>query len=191
MASLPRQRFSPEEYLALERKAEYKNEFLDGEIIAMTGASEAHNLIVVNIVTALAGQLKTRPCKVYSSDMRVDLRERGFYAYPDVIVVCGESKLRDGEMDNLLNPTVIIEVLSKSTEDYDRGRKFVKYRAIESLVEYVLIAQDRVHVEQYVRQANGEWVLSETDELTQTMSLGSVECSIRLVDVYDKVTFSE
>jgi Uma2 family endonuclease len=187
MASQPEPRFTPEEYLAMERGAKFKSEYIDGEIVAMVGASERHNLIVVNLTTLLNMQLGNRPCKVYSSDLRVDVRERGLYAYPDVIVMCGEARFRDDEMDNLLNPTLIIEVVSKSTEGYDRGEKFAKYRRIESLAEYLLFAQNKSRVEHYVRQANDEWLLSETDELDDTIYLPSIACQLKLGEVYNKV----
>ncbi|HKP85547.1 MAG TPA: Uma2 family endonuclease [Blastocatellia bacterium] len=191
MASQPKPRYTPEEYLAMEREAEFKSEYLDGEIIAMVGASEPHNLIVVNIVTQINTQLKKRPCKVYSSDMRVDVREHGLYAYPDVVVLCGEAKFRDKEMYNLLNPTVIIEVLSKSTQGYDRWEKFVKYRRIESLAEYLLVAQDKQHIEHYIRQSSTEWLLSEVSTLKGAIRLPSIDCKLKLAEVYDKVKFSK
>jgi Uma2 family endonuclease len=191
MASQPKPRYTPEEYLAIEREAEFKNEYLDGEIIAMVGASEPHNLIVVNLVTELANQLKRRPCKIYASDMRVDLRERYLFAYPDVVVVCGDASFRIGEMDNLLNPTLIIEVLSKSTEGYDRGMKFIKYRRIESLQEYLLVAQDEPRIEQYIRQPSKEWLLSEFNGLDTIAYLPSIECHLTFKEVYDKVGFPE
>jgi Uma2 family endonuclease len=191
MASKLKPRFTPEEYLELEREAEFKSEYIDGEIIATTGASEPHNLIVTNIVRELSTQLKGRPCRVYSSDMRVDLRERSFYAYPDVVILCGEPKLHDDWMDNLLNPTIIIEVLSQSTEAYDRGRKFMKYRRIESLAEYVLVAQDSCYVEHYTRQPDDHWVLSEASSLDENIYLPSIECDLKLSEVYDKVDLSK
>jgi Uma2 family endonuclease len=191
MASLPKMRYSPEEYLAMEREAEFKSEYIDGEIIAMVGASERHNLIVTNLVIDLGTQLKKRACKVYTSDMRVDIRERYLYAYPDVIVVCGEAKFRCGEMDNLLNPSLIIEVLSKTTENYDRGRKFIQYRRIESLQEYLLVAQDEPRIEQYLRQPSNEWLLSEFNGLETTIDLSSINCRLHLAEVYDKVDFPE
>jgi Uma2 family endonuclease len=191
MASKLKPRFTPEEYLAMERKAEFKSEYIDGEIIAMTGASEPHNLITTNIVRELSTQFKGRSCRVYSSDMRVDLREHNLYAYPDVVVLCGEPKLRDDWMDNLLNPNLIIEVLSKSTEAYDRGRKFIKYRRVESLAEYLLVAQDDCYVEHYIRQPDGHWTLSEVSSPDETIHLSSIECHLKLSEVYDKVDLSK
>jgi Uma2 family endonuclease len=175
----------------MEREAEFKSEFIDGEIIAMTGASEPHNLITTNIVRELSQQLKNRDCRVYSSDIRVDVRDHNLYAYPDVVVVCGKPNLRDDWLDNLLNPTVIIEVLSKSTESHDRGRKFMKYRRIESLAEYILVAQDSCNVEHYVRQPNDRWMLSEANSLDDTIHLSSIDCHLKMAEVYDKVDLSE
>ncbi len=179
--------FTPEEYLALERKAEYKSEYFAGEIFAMSGASERHNLIVTNIVRELSLQLKRRPCKVYPSDMRVKVSPTGLYTYPDVVVVCGEARFEDAHMDTLLNPTVIIEVLSESTEAYDRGRKFEHYRTLASLSDYLLIAQDRPRIEHYVRQPERRWLLSETNHLADTISIVSIQCDLALTEVYDKV----
>src|SRR6266536_2639921 len=124
MSSLPKQRFTPEQYLALEREAEYKSEYYDGEIFAMSGASRAHNLVTVNIATQLNLQLKGRPCETYVGDMRVKVSPTGLYTYPDIVVVCGEPVFEDGQADTLVNPTVLIEVLSPTSEDYDRGRRF-------------------------------------------------------------------
>lgn len=191
MASKPIQHLTPEEYLAMEREASYKSEYIDGEVVAMVGASEPHNLIVTNIIAELSVQLRGRPCKVYASDMRVDVRESGLYAYPDVVALCGEPILTDDEQDNLRNPAVIIEVLSKSTEAYDRGKKFMKYRRIESLFEYVLIAQDKYHVEHYVRQQNGRWLLSESTALGDEIYLSSIDCHLKLSAIYDKVAINE
>jgi Uma2 family endonuclease len=151
------------------------------------GASEPHNLVVTNIVAELRTQLKDRDCRVYSSDMRVDLREQKLFAYPDVVVVCGEPKLSDEHHDNLRNPVVIIEVLSQSTESYDRGIKFIKYRRIESLREYLLVAQDVALIEHYVRQENDDWLMSEASGRGASVRLGSIECDLRLSEVYDKV----
>lgn len=190
MASQPKPNLTPEEYLAIERATEFKSEYIDGYIVAMVGASEPHNLIVTNSVRELSIQLKGRDCTVYSNDMRIDLRERKLFAYPDVIVVCGEPDLvADDFQDNLRNPVVTIEVLSQSTERYDRGLKFFKYRRIETLEEYVLIAQDRMLIEHYVRQPNGDWLMSEAFGLDAVIHLSSIGCDLRLSEIYDKVKF--
>lgn len=190
MASQPKPNLTPEEYLAIERATEFKSEYIDGYIVAMVGASEPHNLIVTNSVRELSSQLKGRDCTVYSNDMRIDLRERKLFAYPDVVVVCGEPDLvADDFQDNLRNPVVIIEVLSQSTERYDRGLKFFKYRRIESLEEYVLIAQDRMLIEHYVRQPSGDWLMSEAFGLDAVIQLSSIGCDLRLSEIYHKVKF--
>lgn len=178
---------TPEEYLALERRAEYKSEYLDGEIFAMVGASRKHNLISVNIAASLHAQLRKQPCEVYTSDMRVRVGSARMYTYPDVVVVCGEPHLDDEHLDTLLNPTVIVEVLSGSTEAYDRGLKSEHYRKLEPLEEYLLVAQDRVHVENWVRQPDNLWLLSETDNLQDTVQLPSINCTLTLTDIYDRV----
>ncbi|HLC17134.1 MAG TPA: Uma2 family endonuclease [Thermodesulfovibrionia bacterium] len=155
-----KQRYTPEEYLALERKAEYKSEFVNGRIFAMSGASRKHNLIAGNIFRELSLQFKNRPCEVYMSEMRVKVSPTGMYTYPDVVAVCGDISLEDIHNDTLINPTVIVEVLSESTEAYNRGEKFAHYRSLESLQEYILVAQDKVRVERFVRQGK-LWVLYE------------------------------
>lgn len=161
MSSLPKARFTPQQYLALERAAETKSEFFNGEIFAMAGASREHNLIATNVVRELSAQLKGRPCETYPGDMRVKVSETGLYTYPDVVVVCGEPRFEDEHGDTLLNPTLVVEVLSPSTEAYDRGEKSSHYRRLASLAEYVLIAQDRCHVERYARRPDGLWLLAE------------------------------
>ncbi len=190
MSSQPTTYLTPEEYLALERKAEFKSEYIDGEIVAMTGASRKHNLVVVNLTGEISQQLRGRSCEAYSNDMRVRVPSTRLYTYPDVIVVCGEPQFEDQEFDTLLNPTVIVEVLSESTELYDRGKKFSFYRTIESLAEYLLVAQDECRIEQFVRQADGGWLLSEHRATEDTVKLTSIQCSLELREVYDKVAFS-
>jgi Uma2 family endonuclease len=190
MSSQPTTYLTPEEYLAIERQAEYKNEYVDGEIVAMTGVSRKHNLIVVNITREISQQLKGRPCEGYSGDMRVKVPSTRLYTYPDVVVVCGEPQFEDDYIDTLLNPTVIIEVLSESTELYDRGKKFGLYRTIESLAEYILVAQDERRIEQFVRQPDERWLLSEYRSLEDTVEMASIQCSLELQEVYDKVAFS-
>jgi Uma2 family endonuclease len=178
---------TPEEYLAMERKAQYKSEYFDGEIFLMAGASEAHNQITTNILTEINLQFKKRPCKVYNNNMRVKVNLAGLYTYPDVVAVCDKPRFDDEQKDTLLNPIVIIEVLSDSTADYDRGTKFELYRKLESLVEYVLVAQDKCHIEHHVRQANNQWLLSETSDLQETIELSSIQCHLALSEVYDKI----
>lgn len=182
---------TPEEYLALERKAEYKSEYLHGEIFAMTGASRKHNLISINTSSSLNHQLRGRPCEVYVSDMRVKVAASGLYTYPDVVVVCREPQFEDDYLDTLLNPTVLFEILSKSTERYDRIAKSGYYRTLESLTEHLLIAQDEVHVEHYVKQADGQWSLSDLRSLDAAIELESIGCTVALRDVYDKVSLDK
>jgi Uma2 family endonuclease len=187
MSFQAKQRYTPEEYLALERQAQYKSEYFAGEIFAMAGASRWHNLIVTNVVRELSLQLKGRPCTTYPSDMRVKISPAGLYAYPDVTVVCGDAQFEDTQQDTLLNPTLIVEVLSESTEAYDRGSKFAHYRKLASLQEYVLITQTKPHVEHYVRQPDNRWLLAEADSVHDTIHLPSIDCHLALSEVYDKV----
>jgi Uma2 family endonuclease len=188
MASQPKTYLTPEEYLVIERRNEYKSEYIDGEMVAMTGASRRHNLITVNIAREISSQLRGRPCEGYISDMRVRVPSARDYTYPDVVVVCGEPQFEDDYVDTLLNPTVLIEVLSDSTECYDRGRKFGLYRTVESLAEYVLVAQDEYRVEQYVKQPDGRWLLSDHRSPEASVELASIQCALMLSEVYEKVT---
>ena len=189
MSAQPNKHWTPEEYLAFERASEEKHEYLAGEVYLMTGASRAHNLIVVNLAAILGNQLKSRDCEAYVNDMRVRISALRSYTYPDVVVVCGEAKFEDNEFDTLLNPTVIIEVLSPSTEIYDRGKKFQLYRTLDSLQEYVLISQDAPRIEHFARQESGQWLLSEVTDLQAQLILPAVGCTLALEDVYNKVTF--
>lgn len=178
--------YTAEEYLALERSVSHKSEFHDGQIYAMTGASRKHNLITVNIARELSVQLKKRPCEAYINDMRVKAAEARSYHYPDIAVVCGTPQFEDAQVDTLLNPTVLIEVLSPSTEAYDRGGKFAHYRKIPSLREYLLVTQDQPGIERYLRQ--GEvWILSEAAGLEASIPLESIDCVLSLREIYDKV----
>jgi Uma2 family endonuclease len=182
---------TPEAYLEFERASEMKHEYFGGEVFAMTGASRNHNRIVANMLASLHGQLRKRPCEVYPSDMRVKTRSTILYTYPDISIVCGEPQFEDEVLDTLLNPTVIIEVLSPSTERYDRGRKFQHYRTLLSLQEYVLIAQDSYRIERYLRQPNDEWLFSDFTAINSTLELTSIQCQLALADVYEKVTFED
>lgn len=186
MSALPRESWTAEEYLAFERASQEKHELVDGQVYLMTGASRRHNLIVFNLVAVLRPQLRDNSCEGYANDMRVRV-VRDFF-YPDISVVCGEPQFADDEFDTLLNPTLIIEVLSPSTEQYDRGRKFEKYRTLDSLREYVLIAQDHPHVERYVRQDDG-WLLTEVSGLDGALALATVAARLPLAEIYDRLDF--
>lgn len=183
----PKPRLTAEDYLAIERSADFKSEYFDGEIFAMTGASAAHNIITLNVGSEIRQQLKNRPCIAYSNDMRVKVDPTGLYTYPDLVVVCGKAQLEDAHLDTLLNPTLIVEVLSDSTEAYDRGRKFEHYRKLESLAEYVLISQRWPHVESYRRQPDHHWLLTECSGLDSVLRLESIDCELALAEIYDKV----
>jgi Uma2 family endonuclease len=187
MSSQRKTLISPEEYLAIERKSEVKHEYFAGEMFAMVGASKRHNLITANIIRILGNQLLNRPCNVYPSDMRVKVTATGKYTYPDVVVACEEEKFDDAENDTLLNPVIIIEILSESTEAYDRGKKFEHYQSIESLTEYLLVTQDPYRIEQYVRQSNREWRYSEYHNPEDVVSINVIGCELTLKDVYAKV----
>jgi len=179
---------TPTEYLSRERAAETKSEYLNGEILPMVGASREHNVIAGNIYALLWNQLRNRDdCEVYGSDMRVKVSPTGLYAYPDVVAVCGEPQFEDDEFDTLLNPTVIVEVLSESTEAYDRGEKFAHYRRLESLSDYLLVAQDRSRVEHFTRNADDQWLLSDAAGPEQIIAVASLGCTLRLSEVYHKV----
>jgi Uma2 family endonuclease len=181
---------TPQEYLTFERQSEEKHEYYDGEIFAMAGASDEHNTIAGNTFASLHAQIRKRPCKVYSGDMRVKTYSTTLYTYPDVTVVCDTPKFEDAEVDTLLNPNVIIEVLSPSTENYDRGKKFQHYRTLDSLQEYLLVSQESVRIEHYVRQGN-QWILTDAASLDAALTLPSINCTLALADVYEKVTLED
>jgi Uma2 family endonuclease len=181
---------SPEEYLRMERASQEKHEYFKGEVFAMTGASENHNIVVGSSYSALYMQLRKRPCQIYPSDMRVRIPTTGLYTYPDISVVCGTPEFEDDGLDTLLNPTVIIEVLSPSTEQYDRGKKFQHYRTIVSLQEYILIAQDSIRIEHFARQGE-QWILTDAKMIDSVITLPSIECTLALSDVYEKVNFGD
>ena len=184
----PEQFSTVEEYLAFERDSESKHEYVSGVIVAMAGASRAHNLITGNVAGELRNQLKGQPCETYSNDMRVRTNPTE-YTYPDVVVVCGEPEFEDDEFDTLLNPTVIIEVLSKSTARRDRVQKLADYRGMSSLKEYILIAQDKLHIEHYVRRPDNEWSLTDMNQPEGKVIITSINCELRVSDVYDRVKF--
>ena len=180
---------TPEEYLAWERKQPFKNEYYNGQIIAMSGANRWHNRITVDIAVQLSNQLMGKECEVYISQMRVRTSPEGSYFYPDVIVVCGEPRFEDDTFDTLLNPIVVIEVLSPSTAAFDRGEKFEHYKQIVSLQEYILISQNSVRVEHYCRQET-QWLHNTFQRLEDVLSLPSIECKVPLHAIYRRVVFN-
>lgn len=187
MTAQPLPSLTEEEYLVHERASTIKHEYYRGRIYAMTGAKEPHNLIAGNTLATLHRQLRRKPCRVYPSDMRIKVLRTGLNTYPDVTIVCGQPHFTDTVHDTLTNPTVIIEILSASTERYDRGLKFENYRTIDTLHDYILISQDHHHIEHYVRQANGQWLLTEATHLSETIDIQSIDCTLSLEDVYEKV----
>jgi Uma2 family endonuclease len=187
MATHPKTHLTPEQYLEIERKAEFKSEYYQGEMFAMAGAREAHNLVVFNVATEFGQQLRKRPWRAYVNDMRVRVSATGLYTYPDIIVVCDEPQFLDETRDTLLNPSLIVEVLSPSTEAYDRGRKFEHYRSVESLSEYLLVSAERVSAELYTRQPDGRWLLTAASRLEDSLDLQSAGVHLALADLYEKV----
>jgi Uma2 family endonuclease len=187
MTAQSKHRYSVDAYLEIERTGLLKHEYYRGEIFALAGSSEAHNIILANIITSLNMQLRKRPCKVYPSDMRLKIPKTGLYTYPDVSIVCGTPYFDDVNRDTLLNPLIVIEILSPSTERYDRGKKFQNYRTVTTLQEYMLVSQDEHHIEHYTNQNDGNWLLTSYDSIHTTLNLKAIDCTLALEDVYDKV----
>lgn len=179
---------TPEEYLAIERHAETKSEYVGGEMFAMARVSPPHALIVANVCRELSRSLTDRSCFVFSTDLRLRVEETDLHCYPDVMVVCGSPRYVDEENDTLLNPSLIVEVLSPSTEDWDRGGKFAHYRTIGSVTDYLLIRQDGFHVELFHRAPEGRhWIFTETDGIDESVELASIGVRLELAQVYHKV----
>ena len=181
---------SPAAYLAWERKADFKNEYLNGAILAMSGASEAHNRITVNMILRLGNLLDDLEYSLYVGDLRVRAGVSGSYLYPDVVIVRGKPRFEDDVFDTLLNPAVVVEVLSPSTEARDRGEKFAQYRQLESLQEYILISQESVHVEHYLRQGS-QWLLTEFRNSEDALPIVSADCELPLQHIYRLVEFPD
>lgn len=178
---------TPQQYLAQERKAELRSEYFDGQLLAKTGSSADHCTIVGNIAVGIRQQFRNRTCEVFMNMMRIKVIKSSSYFYPDVVAVCGKPQFEDNEQDVLLNPTMIVEVLSPSTEGYDRGAKFEHYRTIDSLLDYLLVAQDKIHVEHYVRQSDRTWLFSEFKSVEDKFQIDSIGCEITVVEIYEKV----
>ena len=191
MTAVPEPYITLQEYFLLEETGEIKHEYYDGAIFDMTGASVQHNLLVAAIIACLHPQLREKASSVFPSDLRVKVEATGLYTYPDVLVICGMPHTADGRGDTVTNPTVLIEVLSPSTEGYDRGGKFHHYRTIASLREYLLIAQESMHIEQYVRKKGNRWLLEEFTRADQVIRLASIDCTLALEMVYEKVALDK
>ncbi len=184
-------KFTPLEYLALERTADYRSQYFQGEIFAMAGGSPRHSLIQTNLTGELREALKGNPCTAHNSDLRILVSPTGLYTYPDASIVCGSLELADGQKDVVTNPTVLFEVLSDSTEAYDRGQKFGHYRQIESLQEYVLVSQSEALVERFQRNPDNTWTLTESRGLNAQLALNSVGITIPLCEIFDKVDLTK
>jgi Uma2 family endonuclease len=177
------------EYLVIERNARIKSEFFEGEMFAMSGGTRLHSLIGTNLAREFGNRLKGHKCVPYNGDLRVKVEATGLFTYPDLSIVCGAAQLLDDQKDTLLNPTVIVEVLSDSTEAYDRGKKFEHYRRIPSLREYLLVSQNEPLIEQFLRQQNEQWLLREVAGLKSILDLPSLGIAIALAEVFDGAEF--
>jgi Uma2 family endonuclease len=190
MALQPKPHLSFDDWLAAERESlDERTEYIGGEVFAMAGGTAEHNGIISNINREIGNQFKNRPCHVYASGMKLHIESAGAGKYPDLMALCGEQRFHDDRRDLLLNPSLICEVLSSSTEGYDRGDKFSLYRTVPSLREYLLVAQHRVQVDLYTRDDAGRWILSSFDRPTDEIALPSIHCTLVLADVYDKIEF--
>lgn len=183
-------RYTDEEYLAFEREALDKHELINGEIVAMAGASRRHNLITINTASELRFQMKGTGCETYTNDMRVRMK-KGRYGYPDVVVACGEPQFADDEFDVLLNPIVVVEVLSKSTRFRDKTEKLETYQKMESIQECLLIEQDFLRVEHYIKQTPMQWLLRIYEDLNDTITLESINCQLPFTEIYAQIEFEE
>lgn len=203
MASIPRMEtvYTEDEYLALERASQERHEYLDGQIHLMAGESHAHGTICTNLTIEVGSQLKGEPCQAFSKDTKVRsgpipksrYSTQGLYSFPDLVVVCGEPQVLDEHRDVIVNPKVIIEVLSPTTEAFDRGEKFVRYRKyLDSLTDYVVVAQSQPLIEHFARDENGQWKIEATaTDLSQSVVLNSIGCTLRLSEVYDRIVFAD
>jgi Uma2 family endonuclease len=186
----PIQKLTEAEYLDLERKAEFKSEFFEGEMFAMAGGSLRHSLIATNLGREFGNKLQGKRCVPFNSDLRLKIESTGLFTYPDLSVVCGEPQFADVQPDTITNPTVIVEVLSDSTEAYDRGKKFEHYRRIPSLQEYLLVSQNEPRVEQFIRGDAGQWLLREAAGLDASLELPSLQVTVALREIYANVVFA-
>jgi len=188
MSTPPKPYLTPEQYLEIERAAEYKSEYFKGEMFAMSGGTLDHGRIFRNLISLLHVQLRGRSCEIAGSRLRLQVSSEGFYTYPDIVVFCGKPQFADSRTDTITDATVIIEVPSPSTENYDRGFKFEQYRQLASLKDYIVLAQNRIHLEHYTRE-DSSWVLRETSDPDTVIQLPSIECSFRVGEAYERVEF--
>lgn len=178
---------SPEEYLNIERRATSRSEYLNGEMFAMAGATRQHNRISSNLVSDINQHIKSRDCNVYSSDLRVHVPSTGYFTYPDIVITCGKEEFTDAHNDILVNPLVIMEILSDSTVSIDRGKKFEQYRELASFVEYLLIEQRTPHIEQYILHDSQEWRYRDIHGIDEQVTIQAIDCTLLLRDIYHKV----
>jgi len=198
LAKLKPYYYTLEHYLEIEREAETRHEFIDGEIYQMAGESGKHGDISANLVAVVVSQLRGSKCRARTKDTKIRsgaMKEtfgKGMISYPDLVVICGEPEYHDKHRDIVLNPAVIIEVLSESTAEFDRGEKFMRYRNFNpTLTDYILVRQDEPHVEHYNRQENGGWLLMEYFGLDKSFEINAIECRLNLSEIYDRVEFEE
>ncbi|MDQ3635584.1 MAG: Uma2 family endonuclease [Acidobacteriota bacterium] len=196
LAKLETHYYTIEEYLELERKADERSEFIDGEIYSMAGETGKHGDVSANFLALVVTGLRGSDCRARTKDTKVKsgaLKKqfgKGMISYPDIVVICGEPEYHDKHKDVVPNPTVIIEVLSESTEEFDRGVKFMRYRNFnETLTDYILVSQDEPLIEHYIKQENGDWLLKEYKDLDTTFQIISINCSLTLKDIYDRIEF--
>ena len=187
MSAQPQSFLTAQDYLGWERQQETRHEYFDGQLFAMTGASRAHNVLCLNLGASLHLQLRGKPCELYANGMRVKVSETGMYTYPDLAVACREPRFEDQAVDTLLNPVLIIEVLSDSTERYDRRAKFAHYRSLPSLEDYLLVSQTECRVEHYARQPGNHWLLTEYQDLGDRIELNSLASQLRLSEIYERI----
>ena len=191
MSTAEKRSLTRAEYLEFERASEMKHEFYRGEVFAMTGASRNHNRININLAAGLHAALESGPCEVFVNDMRVKVDATGLYTYPDIVGTCDKPSFEDDRFDTLLNPQLVIEVLSDSTEKYDRGEKFAQFRSLPSLKEYVLVSQHQPRVEVFSRREDGSWLLRVVDELSESVTLSSVNVTMRMAAIFARVEFRD
>lgn len=195
MDSLPKEKIymTPEEYLDFDRNSPIRHEYFEGKIVAMTGANKNHNLINANLAADLAAQFRAdgSTCRVFSNDMRVKIENKSGFAYPDIAIACGNLEFEDDEIDILNNPMVIIEILSESTEAYERGDKFAHYRAIPTLLEYILVSQNKCRIEQFVRKEGRMWSMLHYEDMGQILKIESIDTGLPLSNIYHWVEFED